>query len=96
MLNVVSRGHDVKRFHQSEADCHSNSLAAKAGFHATASIDYVVILSGEIDLELDTGVKMHLRRIDVVMQNGRNHAWRNTGKIPCIVAAVCIGARRER
>jgi mannose-6-phosphate isomerase-like protein (cupin superfamily) len=67
-----------------------------SGFHATPTIDYVVILSGEIDLELDDEVKVHLRPGDTVVQNGTRHAWHNESRVPCVIAAVSIGVKRPQ
>ncbi len=64
------------------------------GMHTTDTIDYIVILSGEISMELDDGVEVHLTPGDCVIQNGTRHAWRNRGTENCVVLAVCIGANR--
>ena len=63
--------------------------------HATDSIDYIVVVSGEIVLELDDGATTQLSPGDVVIQNGTAHAWHNTGEEPAILAAVLVGARRS-
>jgi mannose-6-phosphate isomerase-like protein (cupin superfamily) len=66
------------------------------GMHTTDSIDYVVIVSGEVTLELDDGEQTVLRAGDVVIQNGTRHAWRNHGTEPCTIVGVAIGADRTR
>jgi hypothetical protein len=63
------------------------------GMHTTPTIDYGIVLQGEIWLELDAGVVKHLRQHDVVIQHGTRHAWRNRGNAPALVAFVLIGAR---
>ena len=60
--------------------------------HTTKSIDYGVVLDGEIWLELDDGVSVHLRQGDVFIQGAARHAWRNKGAIPAKVLFVLIGA----
>ena len=45
--------------------------------HRTNSIDYGIVLSGEVELELDDGVKTLLRAGDIVVQRGTIHLWRN-------------------
>ncbi|EMC98604.1 hypothetical protein BAUCODRAFT_375459 [Baudoinia panamericana UAMH 10762] len=45
--------------------------------HRTVSLDYGVVLEGEVELQLDTGEKRLLKRGDVAIQRGTNHAWRN-------------------
>ena len=62
------------------------------GMHRTASLDYVLILSGEIDMLLDDS-EVHLKAGDVVVQRGTNHAWVNRGDQPCKVAFVLISAQ---
>jgi len=64
------------------------------GMHTTDTVDYIVILSGEISMELDDGVEVHLTPGDCVIQNGTRHAWRNRSTENCIILAVCIGANR--
>jgi mannose-6-phosphate isomerase-like protein (cupin superfamily) len=61
------------------------------GMHRTRTVDYVVILSGEIDMLLDES-EVHLNAGDVVIQRGTNHAWVNRGNQPCKVAFVLIDA----
>jgi len=65
------------------------------GMHTTDTIDYGIVISGEIDLELDDGAEVHLKPGDCVVQNGTRHAWRNRGSEPCAVAFVMIGAERK-
>jgi quercetin dioxygenase-like cupin family protein len=60
--------------------------------HRTDSIDYAVIISGEIDMELD-GEVVHLRAGDVLVQRGTIHNWVNNGTEPCIIAFVLIDAK---
>lgn len=50
--------------------------------HRTDSIDYIVIISGEIDMELDGSV-VHLKAGDVMVQRGTIHNWVNRGTAPC-------------
>lgn len=60
--------------------------------HRTDSIDYAVVISGEIDMELDIG-SVHLKAGDVLVQRGTIHNWVNNGKEPCVIAFVLIDAR---
>jgi mannose-6-phosphate isomerase-like protein (cupin superfamily) len=59
--------------------------------HRTRSIDYVVVLEGEIDLLLDDR-DVRLKAGDVVVQQGTNHAWINRGAATCRLAMVFIDA----
>jgi mannose-6-phosphate isomerase-like protein (cupin superfamily) len=60
--------------------------------HRTKTIDYALILSGEIDMLLDDS-EVHLKAGDVVIQRGTNHAWVNRGNQPCQVAFVMVDAK---
>ena len=62
------------------------------GMHRTRSIDYAVVLEGEIDMLLDDS-EVHLKTGDVLVQQGTNHAWVNRGKGNCRIAFVLIDAR---
>ncbi|MDM0037855.1 cupin domain-containing protein [Variovorax sp. J22G21] len=62
------------------------------GMHATPTMDYGIVLDGEIWLELDEGRSTHLQRHDVVVQHGTRHAWRNKSERPATLAFVLIGA----
>ena len=62
--------------------------------HRTDSIDYAMVLDGEITLELGDGSKTRLRRHDVVVQNGTRHAWRNESDRSATIAFVLIGTVR--
>jgi mannose-6-phosphate isomerase-like protein (cupin superfamily) len=59
--------------------------------HKTRSIDYAVVLEGEIDMLLDDS-EVHLSAGDVLVQQGTNHAWVNRGSKPCRIAFVLIDA----
>jgi len=61
---------------------------------ADDTIDFEVVLSGEVILELDDGAEKALRPGDTVVQNGTRHRWGNRGTEPAIVAAFLIGAHR--
>ncbi|HEV2427323.1 MAG TPA: cupin domain-containing protein [Acidimicrobiales bacterium] len=63
-----------------------------AGMHTTATIDYGVVLAGEVTLELDDGVRVSLRAGDTYVQNGTRHRWTNEGDEPAVIAVVLIGA----
>jgi mannose-6-phosphate isomerase-like protein (cupin superfamily) len=64
----------------------------EAGLHVTASVDFIYVVSGEIDLELDERREVHLRAGDTVVQNGVRHAWRNRSAAPCTLAICLVGA----
>jgi mannose-6-phosphate isomerase-like protein (cupin superfamily) len=65
------------------------------GMHTTDTVDFDVVLSGEIWLELDDGAEVKLARGDCVVQNGTRHSWHNRSSEPCVLAVALVGARRE-
>ena len=69
------------------------SPGAAPRVHRTDSIDYAVVISGEIDMELDDGKSVHLRAGDVLVQRGTVHNWVNRGKEPCVIAFSLIAAK---
>lgn len=62
-----------------------------AMMHATATVDYIIVLKGEIWAILDKGEKL-LKQGDILIQRGTNHSWSVRTKEPCVIAAVLIGA----
>ena len=61
------------------------------GFHKTSTIDYAIVLSGEIYALMDQG-EVLLKAGDVLIQRGTSHAWSNRTEEPCCVAFVLIDA----
>jgi len=60
--------------------------------HRTDSIDYAVVMSGEIDMDID-GAVVHLKAGDVLVQRGTIHNWINRGSEPCVIAFTLIAAK---
>ena len=71
------------------ADRHDTSR--HPGMHQTRTVDYIILLEGEVTLVLDEG-EVELRPFDVVVQRGSNHAWINKGSAPALLAGVLIDA----
>jgi hypothetical protein len=63
------------------------------GMHTTPTVDYVVVLDGEVWLELDDGGAVHLKQQDTVVQQGARHGWRNKGTKPATLAVILLGAK---
>ena len=61
------------------------------GFHRTATVDYAIVLSGEIYAMMDEG-EVLLKAGNVLVQRGTNHAWSNRTNEPAVVAFVLIDA----
>ena len=62
--------------------------------HRTESVDYGVVISGEMTLILDKGETL-LREGDVVIQRGTNHAWANRSGKPCRMLFILVDGRFE-
>ena len=60
--------------------------------HRTLTIDYAIIMQGEIDMLLDDS-EVHLKAGDVLIQQGTNHAWVNRGTEPCRIAFILIESK---
>jgi quercetin dioxygenase-like cupin family protein len=60
--------------------------------HRTDSIDYAVVMSGEVDMVLDD-TTVHLKAGDVLVQRGTIHNWVNRSTEPCVIAFVLIAAK---
>ena len=60
--------------------------------HRTRSLDYAVVLSGEIDMMLDD-TSVHLKQGDVIVQQATNHAWVNHGIRPCRILFVLMDSK---
>jgi quercetin dioxygenase-like cupin family protein len=65
------------------------------GMHTTDTIDFDIVLSGDVWLELDDGAEVKLSTGDCVIQNGTRHAWHNRSNAPTTMASALIGARRH-
>ena len=59
--------------------------------HVTQTIDYAIVLKGEIDMRLEKGA-VHLVAGDVIVQRGTLHDWVNTGDEVCVIAFILIDA----
>jgi len=65
------------------------------GMHTTDTVDYIVLLTGEVTLLLDK-TEVNLKPFDTVVQRGTNHAWVNRGKEPALAVGVLISAKPAR
>jgi mannose-6-phosphate isomerase-like protein (cupin superfamily) len=84
LLRDFGIGPDVKRGHPPR----------HPAIHRTCSLDYVIVLEGEIDLLLDDR-DVRLRAGDVIVQQATNHAWINRGQATCRLAMVFIDAEES-
>ena len=66
--------------------------ARHPGMHTTETVDYIILLQGEVTLVLDEG-EVPMQPLDVVIQRGTNHSWVNSGTEPAVLAAILIDAQ---
>jgi len=78
-------------FAEMGADANIVEGARHPFMHRTDSVDYAVILQGEIYMLMDD-TEVHLKAGDAVIQRGTNHAWSNRGDATCIIAFVLVDA----
>jgi len=71
------------------ASSHKSGGSKHAFMHRTETIDYGIVLQGEITLILDEGETV-ARAGDIVIQRGTNHGWANRGSVPCRIAFILI------
>jgi quercetin dioxygenase-like cupin family protein len=100
VFRVIEYPPDAERLKTLEPEEHFASMGVQAadsaqrrhpGMHRTRTIDYAIVLSGEIYAVLDDG-EVHLSAGDVLVQQGTNHAWSNRTNQPCRIAFVLIDA----
>lgn len=61
--------------------------------HSTPTVDYIMLLTGQVSLLLDEGEPVPLQPFDVVVQRATNHAWLNTGTTTAVLMSVMVGLR---
>ena len=67
---------------------------ADPGMHTTDTVDFEVVISGQVGCELDDGAKVTLNPGDTFVQNGTRHRWSNPGSVPAVLFVALIGANR--
>lgn len=82
---------DAENFAKMGATSAHDSASSQPGMHKTDTVDYIILLSGQVSLILDDG-EVAMEPMDVVIQRGTNHAWVNHGDEPAVLAGVLIDA----
>ena len=85
----VIRAATAAAFEKMGAAHHQIDTSRNAAMHETNTIDYIILLKGDVTLILDEE-EVRLKPHDVVVQRGTNHAWVNNGSDPAILIAVLI------
>jgi len=84
---------DAKAAFDSIGAGHAKDAAnADPMMHTTATVDYLIILKGEIYAVLENGETL-LKPGDIMIQRGTNHSWSVRGNEPCVLAAILIDAK---
>jgi len=101
VFRIIEYPPDRVRLATLEPEAHFRGMGARPadaatrghpGMHKTNTVDYCVVLSGEIWAVLDDG-EVHLRAGDCLVQRGTNHAWSNRTDKPCVIAFALIAAK---
>ena len=66
------------------------------GVHRSDTLDYVIVLQGEMTMLLDDGKSVDIKAGDIMIQRGTNHAWRNNSNAPVRFAVILIDGRPKR
>ena len=90
-LAAIEREHALPDDGSGRTQATDRNNPRHAGFHKTDTIDYAIVLSGEIFAMMDDG-EVLLKTGDVLIQRGTNHAWSNRTSEPAVVAFVLIDA----
>jgi len=91
MSNEERAKRDAENFAKMGATGAHDSASSQHGMHKTDTVDYIILLSGQVSLILDEG-EVAMESMDVVIQRGTNHAWVNHGNEPAILAGIFIDA----
>jgi naringenin degradation protein FdeH len=103
VFRVIEYPPDRERLKSIDPEAHFASMGARAadaatrrhpGMHRTDTVDYCIVLSGEIWAVLDEG-EVLLRAGDCLVQRGTSHAWSNRSDAPCTIAFVLVAAERS-
>lgn len=100
VIDFPPEGEEIRNLTHDEASEHFKSMggeeASKAGqgaphplMHRTATIDYGIVLEGEMTLIVDKG-EVAIKAGDIIIQRGTNHAWANRSDKVCRMAFVLI------
>ena len=79
-------------FEKIGASHHRIDTSKHPAMHKTETIDYIILLNGDVTLILDEE-EIELKPFDVVIQRGTNHAWVNNGSDPALLIAVLIDSK---
>jgi mannose-6-phosphate isomerase-like protein (cupin superfamily) len=101
VFRIIEYPPDSVRLKSIDPEAHFSSMGAQAadrtkrrhpGMHKTNTVDYAIVLSGEIYAVLDES-EVLLRAGDCLIQRGTNHAWSNRTEEPCAIAFVLVAAK---
>ena len=97
MTSFVTARRRMKDAFAEIGDAHASTVKAKSPhplMHRTESVDYGIVISGEMTLVLDKGETL-LKAGDVVIQRGTNHAWANRSGKPCRMLFILVDGQFE-
>ena len=91
-LSAEERNRRMGQMFEAASAAHARvDTARHPSMHKTDSVDYIVLLQGEVTALLDVG-EVRMKPFDVLIQRGTNHGWVNYGSEPALLVAVLIDA----
>jgi hypothetical protein len=91
-LSAEERNRRMGKMFEAAGAVHARvDTARHPSMHKTDSVDYIVLLKGEVTALLDVG-EVQMKPFDVLIQRGTNHGWVNYGSEPALLVAVLIDA----
>ena len=91
-LSKEERDRRMARMFEAAGAAHARlPMNRHPSMHRTNSVDYIILLKGEVTCLLDAG-EVHMKPFDVLIQRGTNHGWVNQGDEPALLVAVLIDA----
>ena len=84
----------AEAFEKIGAAHHRVDTTKHPAMHKTDTIDYIILLKGDVTLILDQE-EVDIKPFDVVIQRGTNHAWVNNGNDPALLIAVLIDSELD-
>lgn len=91
-LSAEERDRRMARMFEAAGAGHARlAMARHPSMHRTDSVDYIVLLKGEVTALMDVG-EVTMKPFDVLIQRGTNHGWRNDGEEPALLVAVLVDA----
>jgi uncharacterized cupin superfamily protein len=91
-VSVASEEKGLEKEVRQCRQCRRHQCRAGRSSRRIETLDYIIVLSGEVDLEVDGEKAFHLKAGDVLVQRGGMGTWLNRGNVPAVMAAIFLDA----